>query len=84
MLAELQAEVAENAIEALSAAELNSPSLKVRLRVCGMRWVGLPLRRTPGMLNSGSSRRSRSRTILSASSSNEAAARAKASPMATI
>lgn len=37
LLAELQAEVAENAIEWLSAALLNSPSLNVRLKVCGMR-----------------------------------------------
>ena len=33
LLAELQAEVAENAIEVLNAVELNSPSLKVRLKV---------------------------------------------------
>src|SRR3990167_6290754 len=47
LLAELHAEVAEKAMPALNAAELNSPSLKVRLNVCGIRWVELPLRRKP-------------------------------------
>ena len=47
LLAELHAEVAEKAMPALNAAELNSPSLNVRLSVWGMRCVGLPLRRTP-------------------------------------
>ncbi|MNI78503.1 hypothetical protein D3C73_1348810 [compost metagenome] len=84
MLAELQAEVAENAIEASNTAELNSPSLKVRLKVCGMRWVRLPLSRTPGMPSNGSSRRSRRCTIKAFSSSNEAAAKAKAAPIAAI
>ncbi|MNH36221.1 hypothetical protein D3C79_969910 [compost metagenome] len=84
LLAELQAEVAENAIEASNAAGLNSPSSKVRLRVWGMRRVGLPLRRTPGTLCNCSSKRSRKRMMVAFSSSNAAAASAKAAPMAAI
>ncbi|MNV98160.1 hypothetical protein D3C71_1933870 [compost metagenome] len=84
MFAELQAEVAEKAIEALKAWELNSPSLKVRLRVWGMRCVGLPFKRRPAMPSSCSSKRSRSRLMVAPSSAKCSDARAKAAPMAAI
>ncbi len=84
LLAELHADVAENAIEWLNAALLNSPSLKVRLRVCGIRCEALPLRRTPGNFKSCSSKRSRKAMMDFFSSSNASAASANAAPIPAI
>ncbi|MNP21151.1 hypothetical protein D3C76_1137580 [compost metagenome] len=84
LCAELQADVAENAIDTPNATGLNSPSLKVRLSVWGIRRLALPFTRTPGKASSGSSKRLRNRAILASSSSNASAASSNAAPMAAI